>query len=370
MSFANKLPRSFFSFFYRVISIPLIVLSLSGFAGLSWAEGIGQKISVTKGLCKTNWLFQGQIGISTHFFPMKVKNKEEFVNKFQVQTVADQAAEVGASWFLLTLHQGPWIMMAPNSTYDRIIGNGDYTPERDVPLELQQKLQAKGIKLMLYVNIKVSPNTDSKVRDAMGGWPPNDKLIENIAAVYREYSLRYGDKVAGWWVDGAQNLAYRSATKREQWFKTIADALHSGNPAALVTFNTGLKVARYTKNADFTAGESEDINPSFPGGRWVDGAQWFLWTFLGGWWGSGGTRYSDQELGDYVSHVTSQGGALTFDVGTSGINKAGAAIKSQAVNTITTPHFGYIDPTQINQIKAIRKYLHPADSKLLSNCLN
>lgn len=371
----NKYALRRFSFLIRAISIPLLVLGLYGISGLAWGDaGTTTQPGVAPGLCKTNWLYQGQIGLSTNFFPMKTDGIDNVVNKFQVKTVAEQAADAGAAWFLLTLHHESWIMMAPNATYDRIMGSGAFTPARDVPLELYEQLHAKNIKLMLYVNIKLSPNAAPGVAEAMGGWPPSERVIENIAAVYREYSLRYGDKVAGWWVDGAQNPAYKTSPNRERWFKTIADALHAGNPQALVTFNPGLvalapalRIDRYTKSAEYTAGESEDIDP-LPSGRWVNGAQWHLWTYLGEWWGSGGTRYSDQALRDYVFFVTSRGGAVTFDVGTLGVNR-GRAIPGQALNAVKTPYFGYIDPAQIKQVKAMRQSRHAA-TDALSSCVN
>lgn len=71
--------------------------------------------------------------------------------------------------------------------------------------------------------------------------------------------------------------------------------------------------------------------------------------------GLSGIRYYEEELGNYVSLVTSRGGALTFDVGTLGEDIKCHAIKCQKVKKIKTPYFGYIDPTQIAQIKALKK---------------
>ena len=165
--------------------------------------------------------------------------------------------------------------------------------------------------------------------------------------MYREVSLRYGKKVTGWWVDSAGVKEYRNSSDRERWFKIISDALRAGNPEALVAFNPGVQVIRYTNYDDFTAGEINDLAHS-PNDRFVDSAQWHAWTYLGGWWGSGGTRFSDKELSDYVSRVTSRGGTLTFDVGTS-------AHERETRNSLATknPYQGYIDPRQIDQIKRV-----------------
>lgn len=318
-----------------------------------------QSRELQAGHCRKEWLSQGMLGLSTHYFALNTTEKEKLAAEFQSEVVAQQAAEAGASWFLFTLHHQPWIMMAPNETYTRILGTNDFTTKRDVPLELQRQLGKRGIKLMLYVNLRLDPASacPANVRKAMGGWPPNDRLIENVAAVYREFSLRYGSKIAGWWVDGVQLPEYGKSSERERWFKTLADALHAGNPDALVAFNPGLRwFARYTQQDDYIAGESMELSP-VPSGRCVDGAQWHLWTYLGGWWSSGGTRFSDKELRRFVSAVSARGGAVTFEVGTRGLTREG-----QYGRPMPTPFVGYVDPSQIEQIKRINLYRIPSPS--------
>jgi len=300
-----------------------------------------------------DWMYNGKIGLSTHYVATKLEQSEHLANLFNVVEVARQAKETGAAWFLFTLHHESWIMMAPNSTYDRILGTGEYTSARDVPLELAKQLNNSNIKLMLYVNLRLSPKSavSPYVRNKMGGWPPNDKLIENVAAVYREYSLRYGKNVAGWWVDGARLPEYRNSPNRERWFKMIADAFRAGNPEAIVAFNPGIEVSRYSLEDDYTAGETEELTP-VPSGRFIDGAQWHAWTYLGGWWGSGGTRFHDKELGNYLSLVITNGGTVTLDVGTLGRSKAARRAPFKRTSPI-----GQIDQTQVMQIIRLKTYI-------------
>lgn len=354
----------------RAVGVIVAVL-LTAFTVPVWGDTSKQLGPAARGSCKTNWLLEGKVGLSTHYFPLKPEQRNDMANAFQVERVAEQAAEAGASWLLFTVHHQPWIMLAPNATLDRLLGNSNYTSSRDVPLELHQQLLRYNIRLMLYVNLRLDPQSaaSEEVRKAMGGWPPNDRVIENIASVYREFSLRYGDRVSGWWVDAAGLKEYRASPDRERWFKVIGDALRAGNPEALVTFNPGVTVRRYTGSDDYTAGESVGLD-SVPEGRWMDRAQWHLWTFLGGWWESGGTRFSDDELERFVAQVTSHGGALTFEVGTSGINWEGRSVKGQGGVRKVTPHVGYIDPKQIEQIKAVMKHRQPAPIDQLTNCAN
>jgi alpha-L-fucosidase len=295
------------------------------------------------------------VGLSTHYFPRKADEVEDVARAFQTEKVAEQAAEAGAAWFLLTLHHQPWLMMAPNKTYDDLLGHSRYTSDRDLPLDLHKALRAKGIRLMIYVNLRLDPGSacnrvDRNIPKAMGGWPPNDTLIGNLATVYREFSLRYGEKVAGWWVDGTWLGAYKTAPDREKWFARIVEALRAGNPQAAVAFNPGAnQFSRYSPQNDYVAGESAGLE-RFPGkSRWRDGAQWHVWMPLGEWWGNDGLRYGSTELSKYAQRVASEGGVLTFEVGTMRTQKTKDARPIGPV--------GIIDPAQVEQVKAVTRAL-------------
>ena len=306
---------------------------------------------------RTQWMFEGKVGLSTHYFPSKTEDVEQVTDAFSVEKVAEQASEAGAKWFMLTVHHQPWLMMAPNETYDKLLGHGKYTARRDLPLDLHKALHAKGIRMMLYVNLRLDDKSgcmevDPKIQKSMGGWPPNDKLVDNIAAVYREWSLRYGDKVSGWWVDGAWMKLYKNSRHREKYFKKIADALRAGNPDAIVAFNPGepeqVRLDRYSPQNDYLAGESNGIADPPRDGRLLGGAQWHWWSFAGNGWGAGGTRYTDEQLIEFATKVVEGGGAMTFDVGTLGVIK-----QARTGPVKRTENVGHIEPAQIKQIRAI-----------------
>jgi len=170
------------------------LLIISSFSGL---------ISAQDDPTKTDWIFDAKLGVSTHY-TAGWEDIEKMAGLFDAEKIANQLEEAGAGWFLFTLHHQSWAMMAPNQTYDQITGTGKHTAARDIPSDLIRALKPKGVKLMLYLNLRLDPASrcPEEVRVNMGGWPPNDSLIENVARVYREFSLRYGKNVAGWWVDG------------------------------------------------------------------------------------------------------------------------------------------------------------------------
>lgn len=310
---------------------------------------------------RTDWLYRGKIGLSTHYIARKLDTLEPLAKQFQIERIASQAASAGASWFLFTIHHEPWLMMAPNAAYDRILGTTDHTSERDVPMELHKHLSSKNIRMMLYVILRMDPTSASAatehVRSSMGGWPPNDKLINNMASVYREFSLRYGSKVSGWWVDGAGIL--RQSPHRERWLNQIAGALRAGNPNAIVAFNAGVRLERFGPS-DFTAGEMNDLT-YFPKGRWLDGAQFHAFTYLGGWWSWGGTRFPDRDLIAYSTRVVSNGGVLTFDVATLGLTG-----KKRGDAPTSTPYVGFIDPSQAEQVLLVVRAIKEQQQKVAS----
>jgi hypothetical protein len=311
---------------------------------------------------KTQWMFEAKVGMSTHYIANR-NSVEKFAGRFRAEKVAQQAAQAGAGWFLFTLHHQTWAMMAPNSTYDRIVGSSDFTAERDVPSALAKALRPKGIKLMLYVNLRLDPRSvcPAEVRAAMGGWPPNETLLANVAAVYREFSMRYGSRVAGWWVDGAWMKEYKNSPHRQRWFATIARALRAGNADAIVAFNPGViesvGMSRYSKQNDYTAGEANTLQ-FVPKERWIDGAQCHIWTYLGRWWSASGLRFDDEEVTDYARHVTAGGGVLTFEVGT--LAKGG---RRQASGSDPNSVLGEIDPRQVQQVKSIIAAIQKTDQK-------
>ena len=162
------------------------------------------------------------------------------------------------------------------------------------------------------------PREDSRAAAALG-WrnPVPVDYVRKWAAVVQEYGERYGDKVAGWWVDGG----YRFIGYNEEKLGILAAALKAGNPKRIIAFNPGVedKVRPYSRHEDFTCGEQNTFLDQ-PATRWIEGEQWHILSFLGtgssrigAAWGMPGVKYSKQELVDYVFAVTQAGGVVSID---------------------------------------------------------
>jgi len=266
---------------------------------------------------QTDWLRDVRLGAFMHFLP---GNPDEFakVNDFDVEAAAKQLEGMGAKYFMFTLGQNSGWFNAPNTTYDRSTGYppGERCATRDLPLDLYRALHAKGIRLMLYLPCQ-TPHLDSRAQKAFGlPQGPRDQPIDlafakQWAAVIHEWSVRYGDKVSGWWFDGG----YQEIHFNEDIASVYADAVKRGNRNAIVTFNPGVRLIRYTQAEDYTAGEVNDPFATVPTSRWVNGSQWHALTFLGSFWGRRDVRYSTEQWRSWFKTVVAHGGVVTLDMG-------------------------------------------------------
>ena len=48
---------------------------------------------------RTAWMYEGKLGLATHYFPRTPEDVEKVTNTFDVERVAEQCEEAGAAWF-------------------------------------------------------------------------------------------------------------------------------------------------------------------------------------------------------------------------------------------------------------------------------
>jgi len=297
----------------------------------------------------TDWMPEAKVGAFMHFLP-GAGDFGTAADAFDVKAVAQQLADARVRYFVFTLGQNSGYMNAPNATYERIAG---FQPnarcaKRDLPLELAAALKPHGIRFMLYLPCQ-TPNRDLEAIKAFGvpAEPLNgDRKIDLVfarkwAQVIQEWSDRYGDAVSGWWFDGG----YAQVGFNDEIAALYAAAAKHGNPQSVVTFNPGVSLKRWTASEDYTAGELNEPFTYACEGRWLDGSQWQVLTFLGKTWGRRDTRYPDEQWAAWTASVTAKGGCVTFDMGPNHDPKAGP--------------IGTFDATQLRQLKAIVKAARP-----------
>jgi len=314
----------------------LASVGIAGFLLASPCHGQGAPSS-----SRTDWLRDAQLGVFMHVLPQDTAGLAK-VEDFDVAALARQLSRAGARYLVLTLGQNSGFFNAPNTAYDRRTGYGagERCSRRDLPLDLYRALQPKGIRLMLYLPCQ-TPNEDARAQAAFGlpqgvkDQPIDARFAREWAEVIHEWAARYGDKVAGWWFDGG----YAHVGFDEEIAALYAAAVKSGNPAALVTFNPGVKLVRHTQAEDYTAGELNEPFSFVPASRWVEGSQWHALTYLGSGWGQRDTRYPTEMWRDWFRRVVAHGGAVTLDLGPNWDAKAGP--------------IGTLAEAQVEQVRAL-----------------
>ena len=285
-----------------------------------------------------DWLMQARWGVFGCFLADTASNLKPTelpvdewnrrVDQFDLEGLAQQLAECGAPYFILTVGQNSGFYVSPNRTYDDIVGiKPSKCSRRDLIADLASALSTRGIRLLAYLP-GAAPASDAVAKARLEG-TPDERLTDlqrNWEAVVREWSIRWGKSVSGWWIDGPYNApAYQHPDAPN--YRSFAEALKAGNPDSIVAFNNGLRTPLYsmTEYEDYTPGEIERDMTVAPGavpdwsrlanyGRFLNGAQLHVLTLMGEWWGQGPLRFPDEFTVGYTKFINQRGGAVTWDV--------------------------------------------------------
>jgi hypothetical protein len=280
------------------------------------------------------WMREARWGVMTHYLAdwiaradgpgktMSVAGWNELLDRFDVDGLAAQLESVGAGYLIFTIGQNSGFYAAPNPTYDRLTGIApSKCAHRDLVTDLAGALERRGIKLIVYLPAG-APAGDAAAREALqwqNGPHRNREFQLKWEAVIRDWSQRWGTKVAGWWFDGCYwpNAMYRSAESPN--FASFAAAARTGNPQGVLAFNPGVvdRSLSIDPEEDYTAGEINDperLKIRRAEGGEVDGAQVHVLTYLGSTWGRGTPRFTQEQLAAFCRTIARPGGVVTWDV--------------------------------------------------------
>jgi hypothetical protein len=303
----------------------------------------------------TDWFRDARWGVFMHYLadlpsntgPVEMDPDQwnRLIDDFDVAGLAAQLAEAQAGYLMVTLGQNSGYFLSPNATYDELVGyQPSHLSRRDLVADIVAALTPLGIHVMVY-SPAAAPALDKQAIERLKCTPPwdarklgfhperyeyvagvDDRLTEfqrNWEAIIAEWSRRWGAGVRGWWFDGCYcaDEMYRHPDAPN--FESFAAAAKAGNPDSLVAFNPGVKVPviSHSEFEDYTAGE---LSTAFPvasdplyGGqtsRYVAGAQYHLLTYLGGRWGYGEPRFSEEFIIGYTKDITKYEGVISWDV--------------------------------------------------------
>jgi len=277
---------------------------------------------------RTEWFHEAKYGIMFHFVPSMGRFKQipwtsaewnAKVDSVNVQKVAQQAEAIGAGYVILSIGQKGDYYCSPNPVYEKYwgFGKGQFGSRRDLPMELFQELNKRGIKMMFYLT--GSPFASPGEASEKNGWHGKGRQFTRAETslegerrwieCLKWYSDHYGKAAAGWWVDGMNGFS-------EGYGKQIHEALRHGNPDAIITSSDyGL--------SDFIHGHCthnwEQQKKRLPTQGRLDEThriQWHAFLPLGRSWASKGVKYPTETIVDYAVAVIKRDGVITFDIGT------------------------------------------------------
>jgi hypothetical protein len=273
---------------------------------------------------RTDWFLKHGYGVFVHYLN-KVQNNPEHISslgkstswddcvkEFNVELFADRMKKAGAGYVIFTILQRQRFMIAPNETFNRLTGykTGEACSSRDLIEDLYQALHKRNIDLMLYFTGDATIDDPQAAKGLKLTFPITEEYIRNWSDVAAEYGNRYKDKVKGYWVDGCyQHLGYN-----EEMFKIFADGLRAGNPNRIIAFNSGVGMKAYSIYEDYICGEQNSFSLLPSTGRFLNGEQWHILSFLGKSWGGDGIRKNTQALAEYIHNVNTLGGVVSIDV--------------------------------------------------------
>jgi hypothetical protein len=305
----------------------------------------------------TTWFRDAKWGVFCHYLlgmfapnvasDQAVETWNNLVDGFDVHGLARQLAEVKAGYFLITLGQNEGYFLSPNATYDSIVGyNPSHCSRRDLVADLINALAPYNIPLMAYLPC-LGPMCDRSAVEALKCTPPwseeelrsalldpaaftvqpgvDRRLTEfqrNWEAIIREWSLRFGKNVHGWWFDGAYRPDLLYSFPDAPNFASFAAAAKAGNPDSLVAWNPGGLVLRHqTEYEDYTAGEiccglhvpNDYEKLFFPDGL-LNGARLHVMNYQGTNWGQANPRFPNELIIGYTKLLNKWNGVVTWEL--------------------------------------------------------
>lgn len=177
---------------------------------------------------ETDWFYKAKWGVFCHYLAdeastaiqtqLTAEQWNKRIDEFDVDGLAAQLASAGAKYFCITLGQNSGFYIAPNSTYDDLVGIlPSKLSNRDLISDLAVALAPFGISLMVYFTgsapanepqaikkLKCTPPWDARllglnpdIYSSEEAEQTDDRLSkfqQYWEAIIREWSLRWGGK--------------------------------------------------------------------------------------------------------------------------------------------------------------------------------
>ncbi len=315
---------------------------------------------------RVQWM-KGKYGLMVHWVapgppPQKgeyIMNLNKAVENFDIKGFMTDFDRTGAEWLIFTIGQNTGFYSSPNTVIDSLAGFG-HTSSRDLVLEIAKAVKKRGKRFIAYLPCEVKGNSFMQKGFDWNTQPGTDQIEfqKKYLRVVREWAVRFGQNIDGWWFDGCFKWDAFS-NKYMEWEKWY-DAARAGNKNAAITFNDGSFCINITKpiveSNDYLSGETEvlingkirlggrlnegEANLFIPKQAYVDGTQCLYhvlvpidacWAHSSPWeaWRNVPFTpavlrqqeemeppvYTDKDLFKFVNDFTKVGGAVTLNLG-------------------------------------------------------
>ncbi len=324
-------------------------IALLGILAVVEGQEVAHTISLEPPESRAAWMPRGTFGVMTHYLvtpqgdtpEAKTADFNRIVEQFDLDYFIHQFKATGADWLIFTLGQNTAYLCSPSPYLDAKLPGR--TPRRDLALELAQRLDAIGKRLILYFpSEQAFPPPFGEIHGA-----PSAEYTNDYLEFLRQYSLKFGKLHHGWWFDSC------SRHPDEYWTRYL-DAARAGNPDAVVAFSgaefcTGGPINPVSRLEDYHAGEihlledgkirrdflppgseiivtadrklrkrGQEARYYMPDGPTLDGVQWHCLLPIDLTFNPAipnqFCHYTDKELIQFVREIKKVGGAITINV--------------------------------------------------------
>jgi Alpha-L-fucosidase len=224
---------------HPAVGWPKRSLHILGIEVVRWGALPGMERDAERLKSSTEWMVAGKYGLFIHWVPESYplfgatpawQRYQEAVDAFDVDAFAKMVSETGAAWVVFTTTHGKYYFPGPLRAMDEVLPGR--TCKRDLVGEMADALGKRNIRLMLYFHPGPGPAEDPDWAKAAGISPVHDEMnIKIMLSMYREIGERYGDRLAGWFIDGGDAYYWRNFS-----FRQLTIDLKAGNPARVVTY--------------------------------------------------------------------------------------------------------------------------------------
>src|ERR1039458_8118821 len=221
----------------------MALMSLELIAG-SQRRAIEKRIRDSRSSAK--WLADAQYGLMFQWgqwgYPEHGEREpwEKSIEDFNIEKFADMVQSTGAGYVIWSPVWRTFYFPAPIQSIEQVMPG--HTSKRDLIGELADALNRRGIRLMLYFNGSALTNFRGADPNQVG---TDAQFRKNWIAITTEVGERYGNRIAGWFID-------------EGWYSSPFEeenrALKAGYPGRIVSFNDWIR-PRTTDFQDVEFGE-------------------------------------------------------------------------------------------------------------------